>query len=331
MTVRITDQTMKLMGMGLVSKENTGRINSLDFHREADQLITGSDDDSIRMYNTATGDLMETLFSKKYGVSNISMLHASSCALYATNKAPSGHQDQYWYSLRYHDLQRNEYIRYFRGHTAPVNTLTTSPKTDLFMSTSLDKTMRLWDIRTNICQGSMTVSGVPCASFDQQGLVFAVATESGVIKLYDVRSYDKGPFDTFTVQEELNTPSVFTDLRFSNDGKFILGVVENKVHVLDAFNGNKVHMFSTGNTEGNPSMEAAFSPDTRYVLSGCQDKSITVWSIETGEEVAKLSGHVGVPRCLKFAPRRCLLAGACQALILWIPPLGAFEDSMQTQ
>lgn len=32
-----------------------------------------------------------------------------------------------------------------------------------------------------------------------QGLVFACATESGVVKLYDVRSYDKGPFDTFVV------------------------------------------------------------------------------------------------------------------------------------
>ena len=33
-----------------------------------------------------------------------------------------------------------------------------------------------------------------------QGLVFAVATESGIVKLYDVRSYDKGPFDTFSVR-----------------------------------------------------------------------------------------------------------------------------------
>lgn len=44
----------------------------------------------------------------------------------------------------------------------------------------------------------------PCmctdAPFAPQGLVFAVATESGVIKLYDVRSYDKGPFDTFVVR-----------------------------------------------------------------------------------------------------------------------------------
>ncbi len=31
------------------------------------------------------------------------------------------------------------------------------------------------------------------------------------------------------VAEEVGSPSTFTDLRFSNDGKFILGVVENKV------------------------------------------------------------------------------------------------------
>lgn len=59
--------------------------------------------------------------------------------------------------------------------------------------------MRLWDLRTHICQGLLHTPGNPVASFDQQGLVFGVATESGMLKLYDVRSYDKGPFDTFVV------------------------------------------------------------------------------------------------------------------------------------
>lgn len=31
------------------------KVNSLDFHRTEDLLITASDDDSIRLYNTATG------------------------------------------------------------------------------------------------------------------------------------------------------------------------------------------------------------------------------------------------------------------------------------
>lgn len=32
-----------------------------------------------------------------------------------------------------------------------------------------------------------------------QGMVFAVGIDSGIIKMYDVRSYEKGPFVTFLV------------------------------------------------------------------------------------------------------------------------------------
>ena len=36
-------------------EDPTARINSLSFHRTADLLVTASDDDSIRLYNTQTG------------------------------------------------------------------------------------------------------------------------------------------------------------------------------------------------------------------------------------------------------------------------------------
>jgi WD40 repeat protein len=45
-------------------QDNTARINSIDFHRKEDLLITGADDDSIHLYNTATGELQEVFFSK---------------------------------------------------------------------------------------------------------------------------------------------------------------------------------------------------------------------------------------------------------------------------
>jgi len=60
--------------------------------------------------------------------------------------------------------------------------------------------VRLWDLRSNQCQGLVQCPSPPTAAFDQQGLVFCIGSDSGVLKLYDVRSYDKGPFDTFTVR-----------------------------------------------------------------------------------------------------------------------------------
>jgi COMPASS component SWD2 len=57
----------------------------------------------------------------------------------------------------------------------------------------------LWDLRTGVCQAMLQAPGVPTAAFDEQGLVFCVGAESGVVKLYDVRQYQSGPFATFTV------------------------------------------------------------------------------------------------------------------------------------
>jgi outer membrane protein assembly factor BamB len=42
------------------------------------------------------------------------------------------------------------------------------------------------------------------------------------------------------VSDSANTPMSFSGLRFSNDGKWMLGTLEGKVYVMDAFNGTLV-------------------------------------------------------------------------------------------
>ena len=84
------------------------------------------------------------------------------------------------------------------------------------MSCSVDGTLLMWDLRTNTPQGVLTTGNAPKAAYDEQGLVFAIATDPGVMKLYDVRSYDKGPFDSFCVPEETEPISF---MKFSADGE----------------------------------------------------------------------------------------------------------------
>ena len=49
-------------------------------------------------------------------------------------------------------LKENKYIRYFGGHDKKVVTLAMNPADDTFLSGSMDKTIRLWDLRSNHCQ-----------------------------------------------------------------------------------------------------------------------------------------------------------------------------------
>ena len=93
-------------------------------------------------------------------------------------------------------------IFFFRGHTKRVVTLCMSPTDDSFLSGSLDKTIRLWDLRSPNCQGLMQLAGRPVAAFDPEGLIFAAGINSESVKLYDLRSFDKGPFSSFKLQSE---------------------------------------------------------------------------------------------------------------------------------
>ena len=43
----------------------------------------------------------------------------------------------------------------------------------------------------------MNLAGRPVAAFDPEGLIFAAGISSESVKLYDLRSFDKGPFSSF--------------------------------------------------------------------------------------------------------------------------------------
>lgn len=48
------------------------------------------------------------------------------------------------------------------------------------------------------------------------------------------------PTLTPQLPDEVNTPTPYSDVKFSSDGKYLLGVVEGRVYVMDAFNGTVV-------------------------------------------------------------------------------------------
>lgn len=322
--MQLDDTVARSMAMGRVFKDNNGRVNSLDFHRTEDVLITAGDDDSIHLYDVQSGTRKKTIFSKKHGASNVCFTHHVNALIYASNKGSD-------HALRYLSLHDNKYLRYFKGHTGKVTCLSISPKNDLFMSAAMDKHVRLWDLRTNVCQGLLPVPGQPTVAFDQQGLVFCVGTESGILKLYDARNYEKGPFDNFALPEEANCPVSFTHVRFSPDGKLLLAVAESRIYLLDAYDGTVRQRMSNGTPEGGTPFEASFSPDGQYVTSGCEDRAVRMWSVHTGQVVATLLGHAGLPACLKWSPRRLVFASACNSLALWIPDLSRLQQHVPQQ
>lgn len=328
MLMRLDDEVVRGMALGKAHKHFQAPLVSLSFHRTRDLLIA-AEEETLYVYNAESGEAQRAapVFCRKYGVSRVVWTHSPDDILHASAKNDS-------HAVRYLSLESNQYVLYFEGHSGRVTSLDMSPKNDTFLSAGLDNSVRLWDLRTPICQAVLQTPGAPVAAFDQQGLVFAVGAEGGVVKLYDAAQYAKGPFETFVVQDLHNRHVSFRQLLFSNDGNTLVAAAGDTAYVLDAFNGELQHAIRLGPAEVAAHSQVSLSYDGAYLIGGCDATgAVGVWSTRTGEQVAawRDAAPDGTPRCVSWAPRRLMAASGNMMLALWIPGRQALERAMQQQ
>lgn len=316
--MKLVDTVIRSMRVAKVYRENTDIITNINFSHDGTNLITSSSDDQIIIYDCEKGTERKRINSKKYGVDLVQFTSNKGQAVHASTKEND--------VIRYMSLAENKYIRYFAGHTKQVVTLSMNPTDGTFLSGSLDKTIRLWDLRSNLCQGLMNLSGRPVAAFDPEGLIFAAGVNSESVKLYDLRSFDKGPFSSFAL-EPRSKEVEWTGLKFSPDGKSILiSTNGSDIKLLDSFNGSPLQTFNGHLNSNKESLEASFSPDSQFVISGSTDGRIHIWNAENGQKVCVLNGdHKNSVRCVQFSPKHMMMASACTIMSLWLPTL---EDDM---
>ena len=301
--------------LGKVWKENKAPINSLDFTPNGDYLVSSSNDHSINLYNCNSGTLRKTVFNKSFGTSLVRFTHHPNAVILASN---NGSWDE---TIRYLSLHDNRFLRYFKGHKKRVTTLELSPNDDTFISGSLDKTIRFWDLRASVCQGMVRTEGSPAVAFDPQGYIFALAWYPNTIKLYDVNKYDAGPFATMHINHQ---PLEITGMKFSPDGKLLLvATMANKHFLLDSFTGAQKTVFTSHVNKKGMILECSFSPDGGFVLGGSEDGTVHIWETKTGRLVRVLTGHPedSPVTCVRWNPTRHMIASAGTQLGAWIPKL----------
>ncbi|EPS71196.1 hypothetical protein M569_03563, partial [Genlisea aurea] len=310
-SLELTEEIIQSMEVGMAFRDYNGRISSMDFHKTSSYLVTASDDESIRLYDVANATCLKTINSKKYGVDLVSFTSHPTTVIYSSKNG----WDE---SLRLLSLNDNKYLRYFKGHRDRVVSLSLCSRKDCFISGSLDRTVLLWDQRADKCQGLLRVQGRPAAAYDDQGLVFAIAF-GGYIRMFDARKYEKGPFDIFSLGGDMSEANV---IKFSNDGRLMLLTTSSgHIHVLDSFRGTLLSTFNVKPVHNDSTLEASFSPEGMFVISGSGDGSVCAWNVRSGKEVGSWMSKEAYSPVIKWCPGSLMFVTGSSELSFWVPDL----------
>jgi len=299
---------------------DTGIINSLDFSRDGSVLCCASDDELIRIYNADQGTESGRLYSKKYGVDLIRFTNSNRNVLHASKNI--------WnYTIRYLSLGEYSYLRYFTGHRDQVVSLSMSPSDESFMSASEDCTVKIWDLRSTTCQGTIHRMKRLATCFDPAGIVMCVASSINTISLYDRRYFDRQPFMEFQVDRP---PLQWQSIEIDRTGQYILALTDVSAMLFDAFDGRLLEEYI--NPVNNEKLKSiAFSPDSEYITAGTSDCKLLIWRCRggrTGQQqgglkypLLALEGHKKPVLAVKWNPLKAMISSGDTQIRFWVPNL----------
>lgn len=169
-------------------------------------------------------------------------------------------------------------------HGDTVNSVAFSPDGDRVVTSSWDRTARVWDARTGAELQLFDLSSTATdARFSPDGESVLTLTDDGTLSLWRADHAEDPVWQVSGVR----SPVVFT-----HGGIRVLtgNWLDQDVHVLDASSGAEL-LRLTGHTDLVNSI--ALSRDDHTVLTASEDGTARVWDGTTGQQLAELAGHGG--------------------------------------
>ena len=289
-----------------------GGVNSVTLSMDGNYALSGSGDETLRLWEIATGKCVRVFEGHKMDVRSVSLNADSTHAL-------SGSSDN---SMRLWDVNTGECLRIFNRDTGNVCCVYLSAngrlalsagRTDDKVRTSReDSLMRLWEISLGKCLRIFVghTNWVNSVYLSKDNTYALSGSYDETLRLWEVAT---GKCMRVFKGHERPINSVC----LSNDGKYALSGSYDETLRLWNMSDGKCTQVLEGHTDWVNSV--CLSGDSRYALSGSRDNTVKLWDLDKGQCLRTFEGHTGwVNSVYLSSDSRYVLSGSEDGTIrLW--------------
>lgn len=284
---------------------HTGAVRCLGLSLDARRAFSGSDDETLKVWNLERRQCTLTLPGHTAGVSAL-------CARANGDFIIAGSGDG---TLKLWSTQDSAPLASMKAHESAVSALSPSFDWRLALSGSTDGTLELWDLGSN--QRLRSFSGhqkavTACAMSPDARLAIS-AGEDRLIKFWDLPSGrcvgTAGAFDGHAGAIRAIVPS--------QDGRYVLSASDDGTLRLWSMGGERC-LRTLGGSNSKVS-SVALSRDAECALAGQSNGMLKLWRLSDGECLHEIEAHRGPVHCVCLGHNRSIGLSGSEAgeLKLW--------------
>ncbi|KAL8154201.1 hypothetical protein V2J09_011961 [Rumex salicifolius] len=265
-----------------------GGCASLLFEHNSSKLISGGQDRTIKMWDTATGSLTHTLHGSLGSILDLAITHDNKTVIGAS----SSNQLYVW------EVSSGRIRHTLTGHMDKVCSVDVSKVSNRHVvSAAYDRTIKSWDLHKGYCTNTiMFPSNCNTVCFSMDGSTIISGHVDGNLRVWDIQ--------TGKLMSEVAAHSLaLTSITLSRNGNTVLTSGRDNMHNL--FDIRSLELCGTlragGNRVASNWSRSCISPDENYVAAGSADGSVSIWSIQKGEIVSTMKEHGGSVLCCSWS------------------------------
>jgi WD40 repeat protein len=270
-------------GRELKSFRHPEGVSAACFSKKGNYLLSGCWDGIIRLWEIESGKEARVFQGHNGPVYSVDISPDNSIVL-------SGSEDK---TIRLWDIETGGEIKILKGHLDKVSTVCFSPDGQYVISRSdtlyartfgMERTFRLWEVLSGkeVTGFPRWTSNITAFAFSPDGNTVMIGEISGVIRCCEMPSGRE--------LQRIEEPYSIWSLCFSAGGRYFLsGCGEKGIIILrEAVKGEEIKRITAHYDKVST---LAFSPDSRFALSGSWDGTVKLWEFdwdwEFGDEIEK--------------------------------------------